>query len=767
MAERRSAFPLYLLAFCAGCLSAALVPALPPRSWILFGLALSLVAGVLFRRNTAALVVVCVVPGAAWFLLNSAAALDDAWPESRSGEVVEVTGRVVGLPDHSGGRARFEFRPGPDSRANGVPDRVLVAWYWPGEWFQPGETWRLTLRLHPPRARRNPGTFDFQRYLLARGIGATARVQSATRLEPPDLVSAPNRFRQRFADWLQAETKGLDAAALHRALTVGDRGAMSPELADRLRGTGTAHLLAISGLHVGMVATLAGLLAGLITTPRRFRPWWPDRRRYMLAAGLLAALGYAMLAGFSLPTQRALVMLVAGFGALMLRRPIRPGHALLVALAAVLVLDPKAPLATGFWLSFCAVAVLIWTFAWRPGQSGWLAGLVRAQLLIAIGMLPFNIGLFQQLVPGALPANLIAIPLISLWVLPALMLALGGFLAGQFPAAAVAISEQGLEVLLAIIGAIHSFEISTIARPAPGTPAIVLAGLGALWLLAPRGWPGRPLGAILLLPLLFPPVDRPAPGSFAVHALDVGDGLAVAVQTQNHTLLYDTGPGDGGRISMIDGTVAPALRTLGIASVDRIVVSHGARGHAGGRAAARRAWPAAGMVETGTGGDPENRCVQGLSWDVDGVVFRVLHPSPGLPDLGPNSSCVLEVASRAGRVLLAGGVDAHVMRRLARDRPERYDLLVVPRAGHRESVDQSWLDVARPTWSIVSVGADNRWGLPHEQALQALERAGSRVLSTADCGAISMRFRPDKEPDRVMEVHRSTRFWRDASRCLR
>ncbi|MDT8449213.1 MAG: DNA internalization-related competence protein ComEC/Rec2 [Wenzhouxiangellaceae bacterium] len=769
--------------FCAGAIVAAAFPALPSAAGIA-GLAL---AGVLAFLWPPARVWAALPAGMLWFLLHALWFQHQAWPAARAGEVVEFAGRVVGLPDQRGGRAVLEVRPVGAAHEKELPGRVLLRWYRPREWFRPGETWRLRARLEPPHGRVNPGLFDYQRYLIARGIGATGRIVSAERIVAGGWRGAPDRFRQRFADWLQAETVNLDAAALHRALTVGDRSAMSDELSGRLRRTGTAHLLSISGLHVGMVAGLAGLAGGVFAVLFGGLPGWPDRRRLMLVTGLAGALAYALLAGFSLPTQRALVMLAAGFGAVLWRRPIQPGRALLMALLAVLLIDPMAPLATGFWLSFAAVAVLIWAFAGRgadrgrhvTGRSsvvgaaawtgGWVGGLMRAQVVIAVGMLPLNIGVFGQWAPVALAANLVAIPLVGLWVLPALLVAMGLFALGLPAGGALAFSEHGLGALLSVLEWLTVFDAglppwAAPAGPSPGLLAMLLAGLGGVWLIAPRGWPLRPAGALLLLPLLWPAERGLGPGEFELLLADVGHGQAAIVRTASSVLLYGTGPGDGDAASLVPGTIEPLVRQGGFRSVDRIVVPYRHGGYAGGLAEARRQWPEA-RIDSPTGryGD---RCRAGQRWRVDGVGFRYLHPSPALPDLGGDSSCVLEVRSAAGSLLLTGGIGRAVGRRLLIEgRARDIDVVVLPRFGRREALDERWLKRLDPDFALVSTGTFDGRAQPSPDTRGLLAALAVPLLDTGRCGALRARFVHDAPVAVRAAIEEVQRFWRDSRRC--
>lgn len=759
MKESRARSGLTALCFCAGVVAAAAVPALPPPA----GIAVLIVAaaGLLVFRRLRPFAGLAL--GAAWFFAHALWLHGQSWPHERADQRVTFEARVAGLPEQRGGRARVLLDVESADRRNGLPARVLASWYRPLEWFRPGERWRITARMEPPDGRINPGLFDYQRWLFARGIGATARIVAAERIEAAGISAGPNRFRQRFSDWLQAATTDLDAAALTRALTVADRSAMSPELADALRRTGTAHLLSISGLHVGMVAGIAGLLAGLLATPWLRLLGALGRRRIALLAGLAAAAGYAALAGFSLPTTRALIMLAAGFGALLWRRPIQPGRALLLALTAVLLVDPLSPLSIGFWLSFGAVAVLVWSFSGRSRGRSWLGGLLRAQLVIAIGLLPLNLGIFGQWAPTALAANLVAIPLVGLWVLPALLATLALFALGGPADWALQVAESGLVFFLALLKGFHQLDerlagFGLPTQPHPDLIALCLAGLGALWLLAPRGWPVRGLGVILMLPLLWPPMQSPAAGEFELRVADLGDGQAVIVRTADSVWLYGTGPGDGAERSLVPGIVAPLVRQTGLRRVDRVVVPFDHRDYAGGLAAVRDQWPAADVIAPGAD------CVAGRRWTIDGVDFRILHPSPALPDLGGDSSCVLEIRSAFGSALLTGGLGSAAVRRLSQG-ARAVDVVVLPRAGHSASLDPAWLSALQPRWAVATASRFNRFGLPHAPVREALAQRDIELLTTGACGALTFRF--DGEHGARVRARRVThpRFWLDRSDC--
>lgn len=754
-----------LLAFAAGAISAALTPVLPGATWFIITTAAGLLLALVVLSWRPVRLPAAFVAGLCWFLLHAAWQLERQWPDSLAGESVRLTGTVTGLVESRGQGVRFVLRPDAHAQYQ-LPDRIQVNWFRPGDPVVPGQRWEMTLRLEPPGGRLNPAGFDYQRFLLANRIGALGRVSGR-----PELLAVEpwrgsvDRKRQYLAEVLQAETTRNDAAALKRALALADRGGMDEELGERLRQTGTAHLLAISGLHVGMVGAITGILGSWLLAPLVLANERLDRRRLAIATALLGAGAYALLAGWTLPTQRALVMLAVAGGALLLRRGIMPGHALLLALVAVLLLDPMAPLATGFWLSFSAVAVLIWVFAWRPqqavGASAWLMGLLRAQLAIALGMLALNLGVFQQIVPVAMVANLVAIPLVGFWILPSLLASVALILLDLPATWLIASTEAGLVLLLWLLEFLHQFESGHQLRAGGGLGAIILAMIGAIWLLAPSGWPARWLGALLLLPLLWPGIDRLAEDELRLEVLDMGNGLAVLVRTRENVLLYDTGPGDGDGGDAIGRTLPGLLAARGAGWPDRIVVSHGHRGHAGGLASIDRGQPVYSSVASL--GQP---CHAGQGWLSGEYSFRFLHPSSGLPELGANSSCVLHISGPGGSVLLTGGIDAAVEARLLIEHPDlQTDVLLLPAGGHQRGSSQAFLESLNPVLALVAVARHDAAGRPHAEVRQRLEHAGVAWLSTADCGAIEVSLVAGQAPSVSAAAGREARFWRERSGC--
>lgn len=734
------------------------------------------------------------VLGFCWCGLAAYGAVADRWPkqdwaEAQSRDVHWVQGHVVGLPSWSGDSLRFEFDP----IAPEFPKRLLVRWHRPNAYLIPGQRWRLPVRIEAPEGRLNFGGFDYERYLLAEGIGGLARV--STSAHKPVLLEQANAFRGLFdrtrqvlAENIQATTTSLEVAALKRALLIGDRSVISDHVRETLQQTGTAHLLAISGLHVGMVAGLGMGLGWFIWVLLVLFGLDVSRRGVMVVTGWCVGFAYAGLAGFSLPTQRAVLMLGVAALALMWQRRIMPFDALLMAAFVVLLLSPLAVLSVGFWLSFAAVTFLIWGFAWRSGMRQHFAGvraLVAAQLMLSIGLLPLNVGLFGQWSPSAFLANLVAIPWVGSVVLPTLLLSSMAHNIGWSLPFVARVGDESLSLLMSFLHWLAQMDWGHQILAFGSAWMMVLALIGAFWLLAPRGWPGRWVGLGLMGPLLLSPVLPTAQtqANFSDHSLvlsvlDVGSGLAVMAETGQYRLLYDTGPGDGlGRDAIGDvlkhwpRSDWPITHRL---MIDDLVLSHAHREHRGGLGAIEQwAWARRAHVPKEMVLDPSLpignvfHCQRGHKW-IDGLwTFEFVHPGRYLPDLGGNSGCVLWIHSDTSSVILSGGLDAVGEAHVAMMVPQlQADVLIVGRSGHKDTTSQIWLEQLNPSMAVVSVSGSDPYERPGVGVISRLDAFGVQVLQTSHCRAMRLVLgASDPEIQVRTVVGEKPRFWRNASHC--
>lgn len=683
--------------------------------------------------------------GVGWTGLHLAAAVQARMPHVLEGVDVRIEGMVVGLPRVDAEGVRFEFVVERGHGEAAVLDGRLLrlGWYRTAPEVAPGSRWTLVTRLKRPRGVVNPGGFDAERQALDRGVVATGYVREAPvnrELSPGGGIDAVR------AGLSEAIARAVEAppARFVQALAVGDTRGLDEADWAVLRATGIAHLIAISGLHVGLVAGFGALLVRLL-----YRLVAGFGRRVPLpqaaaVAALIAAAGYTALAGFALPTVRTLLMIAAALAAVLLRRAFSPAQSLALALAAMLLVDPLAVLNAGFWLSFLGVAWLLWCL-----PQGWsmspLRALVSAQGVSTVGLLPLTVWFFGQASIAGPIANLVAVPWVSFVVVPlALMGTAAELCAVDAGAPLFAFAAMLMQWLWALLEPMAGMRGALAYLPEAGTTAFALAWIGTAWLLLPRGVPGKPLALVLLLPLLWPARTLPPRGEADIVLLDVGQGLSLLVRTQHHTLLYDAGPAYPGGLDLGDAAVVPALRGLGVSRLDRIVLSHGDNDHAGGLPAVLEAYPSTPVAaQRDTLHTNESPCRAHDTWRWDGVQFDILHPPPRFPYLGNDSSCVLRIETADGSVaLLPGDISDAVELRLLREHRAALDadLLIAPHHGSATSSSSAFLRAVSPQLILLGTGHRNRFGLPAEHIVARYERRGARILDTASAGSIHVRL---------------------------
>ena len=601
-------------------------------------------------------------------------------------------------------------------------------------------------RLKPPHALANFGAFNRQRFFWAENIHATGYVVSkwSQRLAqaPPYLIS---HWRERLQQEIRETVADPTATAIISALTIGVESGLNDTDWRILQRTGTVHLVVIAGLHIGFLVMIASYCGNCL-----WRCWppfllrWPAQRVAALCA-LIFALGYGALAGFSIPTQRAVIMTVIFALSELCNREISMSRRILVAGWVVLIIQPGALFSAGFWLSFGAVAWIAYSMneEWRR-KAHWRQWL-RMQWALWLGLTPLTIYFFHQFSLVSMIANLPAIVWIG-WVIVPLCL-----LAAMISAIHLTTGEWLFNLAAHLLLPLWHFLQWLAAWPWAGWQhafaslwILLFALLGAAWYLAPIWIPLRWLGLLLgFLPIWLIPPSRPSLGTYWVTMLDVGQGLAVTVQTAHHLLVYDTGAHipdgfDAGR-----DVISPHLVTLGIEQIDVLMISHGDNDHSGGARALLSQWPIKKLftsIPSLFKNDEPQFCVAGQQWQWDGVPFRVLWPPENTVYQDNDSSCVVQVGLPGRRLLLTGDIESTTEKALLAeyDQDLSAQILSVPHHGSKTSSTLEFLESVNPQYALFSLGYFNRFHFPAPSVLRRYQAIHSQPLQTANSGAIQL-----------------------------
>ncbi len=800
----RSLVGLALIGFACGVAwlqTWAALPALP--AWFAAAAACGLSFAILGRRklppagNALLAIIAATMAGTGYAAWRAETRLAEALSQEWEGEDIEVVGVVDDLPSVSALGSRFAFTVERVRTPRAVvPSRLSLAWFVPARpafadeeapVVRAGERWYLTVRLKRPHGTVNPGGFDLEAWLLQQGFRATGYVHPEgfnARSEsfagrPGDYVQrARERIRQRI---LAALPDGRYAGVVV-ALAIGDQRAIPEAQWTVFNRTGVSHLVSISGLHVTVFAVFAGGMAyALARRCTRLTARIPARKLAALV-GVFAAGGYVLLAGAEVPAVRTFAMLAIAALGLWWGRPGTAGIVWLWALAGVLVWDPWATLTPGFWLSFGAVGLLLYASVgrlravpvagWRGRASVALREGVHAQWVVTLGLAPMTLALFQQVSLVSPVANAVAIPVVTLAVVPLALLgvAIPFDMLFQFAHAVLAVLMRVLEVLAALPEA-------TWQQHAPMPWTVAVGVLGTLWLVAPRGLPGRPWGLLWLLPLFIVRPEPPPPGAFRLTVLDVGQGLSTVIETHRYTLVYDAGPrfsetsDAGGRI------VAPFMRAAGLRRADGLIISHADIDHSGGALSLLQSTPFGwfasslpadhAIVQRAQETGAAMACIAGQRWVWDDVRFTVMHPTHAEYD-DPRAktndrSCVVRVDSAHGSALLTGDLEARSEAKLLHADREalRADVLVVPHHGSRTSSTPEFIAAVAPSIAVFACGYRNRFGHPRPDIVGRYEAAAVRMVRTDLGGAVTLTFAPEVPLAAVQARDTRRRYWMD------
>lgn len=739
-----------LAAYVAGVLLLQLSPALPGfRQCLAFGVIPLGVLVVAVATRIRWMLPMAAAMAGVWWAAVSGAALVAQRPElPPRGVTTSLVVRIVDFPQSRGLHQRLRAEVVSSDAVPAVVvsgARLRISDYGQGRLYRPGEIWHLKLRLRAARGLRNPGVFDYETWLFRQNIVATGYVREDSanrRLQPAPWGVA--RLRGHLAQKLERILADHPHAGLIRALALGDQGAVTPEQWQVFRDTGTSHIAVVSGQHILMAS------APVYALTRWLWPRLPAAALRLAAprASAIALLGaasaYGLLAGFSVPVQRALLMMAAFVAALWWRRERSGAGLLLATLALVLTIDPRAALAPGTWLSFGAVGCLYAGFGGRLGRWRGLSALVRAQWLVTLGLAPLLLLAFGRLSWVAPAANLILIPVFSVLLLPLILAGtLLGALCPTLAAPLLAAAATTLSILWMPWAGLAGWPVAASSLPMPDWIGVGTMLAGTAWLLAPRGMPGRTMGAVLIVLALTRPGKPIEPGVLDATLLDVGQGQALVLRTARHVLLYDTGPRMGDT-DAVEWVIEPYLRREGIERVDRVIVSHDDIDHGGGAARLRQVMAVREWLGGGARPFPGTRpCRSGEAWRWDGVMFEILHPHAGYRGSDNGGSCVLRIIAPGGRMLVMGDLERRGERTLLDQGTDvRADVLVAGHHGSAGASSSAFLSAVAPQWTLIAAGYGNRWNFPARAVRRRLDRQGSEWLVSGEMGAVQVRLDP-------------------------
>ena len=807
-----------ILGFVAGAACIQSCAHLPDRTSLtataLAAIALLLLASGKFQavlRGVAGLML-----GLCWAALLAQASLAPQLARDDEGRDVTLVGTIDSLPYRFEQGVRFNFKVERVEGGMAVPPRLALSWYagfrgkadQPVGDVQPGERWRLTVRLQRPHGSANPHGFDYEVWLLEQGVRATGYVRpgpGGNRRIAPFVASVSNvveHCRAVLRARILAALPGRPYAGVIVALVVGDQRAIDQDDWQVFSRTGVSHLISISGLHITMVAGMAALLVSSLWRRSLFTgaqlPLYLPAQKVAALAGALTALLYVLLAGFGVPAQRTLYMLTVVALALWTGRLTSISHVLCAALGLVVLLDPWAVLAPGFWLSFGAVAIILYAGVGRtvlrekrqqidprapPEALPWraratlaakkslgpsLRAALRTQYVVTLGLVPLTLLLFAQVSLVSPLANALAIPLISFVVTPLALI--GSLLPAPLSDGLLIAAHAVVELLAGALAWLGSGKLAVWAAPAPSLPVFAFALLGTAWLLAPRGWPLRWVGLAAWLPAVLALPVSPPPGTFTATVFDVGQGMAVLIETSGHRLLYDAGPEYSPDSNGGNRVVVPYLKARGIGRLDAMVISHSDADHAGGALTVLGALQVDRLLSSLRDEHPivhaaraPMKCTAGQHWVWDGVRFDMLHPTAAShddPTLKPNArSCTLRISNGRRTLLAAADIEAAQESQLLGSAAALLpaDVLLAPHHGSGTSSTAAFLHVVRPRLAVFQVGYRNRYRHPKQEVWDRYGDAGIARLRTDEAGAVTLQFSNEVESSAFRETHR--RYW--------
>ncbi|VAW91876.1 DNA internalization-related competence protein ComEC/Rec2 [hydrothermal vent metagenome] len=702
------------------------------------------------------------------------------------GQDIVVKGIISSLPEKIGRRTRFEFTIKSVLYNNikySTPKKIKLNWYGSAPKLIPDDYWQLLVRLKKPFSYQNSGGFDYEAWMFQNEIDAKGYVRNSKKnilLQANYSFFSFNQIRYN----LKRNIKKINQSSYRSiilALLIGDKSEITDTQWSVFRKTGTSHLIAISGLHIGLIAGLVFFISSWLWrfsgTAVNFIP----SAKLAAILAMLAAVIYSAMAGFSIPTQRALIMLCVVMISILIDVRAGSWKTLAIALLVVLLLSPFAVLNPGFWLSFFAVAIIIY-FAKNLSNTvnkpiSTLYNWSRVQLVIAVGLMPFVLLFFSESSIISPIANFIVVPIFSFFIVPAIFFA--ACILMIFPA----ISSVIFDVVIFVLDKIWIFleylaelKFSTIQVNHISLPVFLFFCVAILLLFLPKKFPAKWIAPLFLLPLIFNKAQVPDFGTANITLLDVGQGLSVVIQTKEHVLVYDTGTRFSKSFNTGDTVIIPYLKSKGLSEIDVLMISHGDNDHIGGVNSvvstinvSKILTSVPAKVKSKIAHQnkkiPIDFCNSDNEWHWDGVDFKIIHPKANSTLRKNNASCVIQISTANSKIknsiLLTGDIESKAERQIIKNKSLdlRSTILIAPHHGSKTSSTAAFINKINPDYVLYPVGYRNRYRFPSNLVSKRYKDRGVVEYSTSEFGSITFILEPQllKKPELYRVSQR--RFW--------
>jgi competence protein ComEC len=765
-----------LLAFVLGCCGTLLLHELVPQSGLLGLLLVALLLSLLAIRNSIwwpLAILILAFCYSSWIFDRH---FQKTLPSTLESKNIQLVGQVVGLPDSNHLRRKFLFRV---EHAYQMAEEVQGESSWlisralsyalNGQLVQlscyrcpieilPNQRWQLIVRIKNPHGFASWGAFDFEKYLFRHRIVARGYV----RIKQPNLFLAKSRFsiddfrhnirnqlNEQLADYPQG--KGIIAA-----LMIGDKSLLSQQQKTSFQRTGVSHLMAISGLHVGLVfLAIAWLLQYFLRPIAWVFDYWP-RQQIVLIPSLIGAFTYSALAGFAVSTERALTMLCVFVVCRFFARDVSLLKVLLLAMVALLIIDPFSILDIGFWLSCGAVMVIAAVLQYRDSIT-----LLRLQPMLWLGMLPMTTLFFGQVSIISPIVNLLMVPMFCLAVIPLVLIALVLDQVGLSSA-----NTYLLELVAWFLEALSDglywlSQLSFASFFPPGLPIFCLLLILLAMLAYLSGWRGKHFLALITTLAIYLGQHNPfSESELRIVLLDVGQGLSMVIEAKDYVLVYDTGPAYPSGFNAAQAVLIPYLRRRGVSKIDHLIISHADNDHIGGLDALQNAFDISQILTSRVDKIPSAyACQAGQAWSMSGVEFSIVSPDQGAPQGSNNNSCVLRIDNGSYSTLITGDIEKPIERFLLNSKQSlKSDFLLVPHHGSSSSSTPGFIDAVQPKLGLIAAGYRNHYGHPHPNVVSRFSSRRIKLLSTIENGSVLLKINKKEWSYTAFRVA-NRRFW--------